>query len=56
MLRDAHCLAQGVALQVEEDQPGAGGERLEHCRLLEALGGSQGKLGRFLQIDLPPGA
>ena len=38
MLRDARCLAQGVALQVKEDQPGAGGKRLERCGLLEALG------------------
>lgn len=38
MLRDAHCFTQGVALQVEEDQPTAGGKKPEHCRLLEALG------------------
>lgn len=38
MLRDACCLAQGVALQAEEDQPRAGGKRLERCGLLDALG------------------
>lgn len=38
MLQGAHHLAQGVALQVEEDQLGAGGKRLECSRLLETLG------------------
>lgn len=30
-------MAQGIALQIEEDQPGAGGKRLERWRLLEAV-------------------
>lgn len=37
MLQGAHYLAQGVALQVEEDQLGAGGKRMECSRLLETL-------------------
>lgn len=38
MFRGAHCLAQGVAPQVEEHQLRAGGNRLKCCRLLETLG------------------
>lgn len=55
MFQGAHCLAQGVALQVEEHQLGAGSNRLKCCMLVQTLGRSQGKAGRFPQILSAPG-
>lgn len=55
-------MAQGVALQVEEDQLGARGKRLECCRLLETLGkrvkeslaGSQRSICSYVSITVLP--